>query len=372
MDCGAVSPSLFSRSVQILKGLLCTFLLPRNLHCVYRTARAEVISLCSYEHLSAWCSDLWKQQLSWLQLRHFETLQMLSLKAVERIFHVWLIREDSDDCVHLLCKKIISFQGNYNTKCLRTRLITVWAQRKEILAAFGLSSLRGSEMDTDILPRAQMHQDLSHREAVGFLGSPALSLIFPTSSSSFQPCRQDMCSSGCYFRTHRLQLAAGAARNHMDLFISLCFNLIFMQRNLLCSKEPAVPASTMGLLSQHGQSDLLSGVTDFVPTRGCQASSSFSFRRYSPNKLVYGNSGGRLPCWRLNLPLKYAALSFWEMQEFQLWRSPWGFLCSLWLSCVYLGLGHTSPVQLEGYVMDADCYLLNVKISDHVTLHKGS
>lgn len=128
----------------------------------------------------------------------------------------------------------------------------------------------------------------------------------------------------------------------------------------------------MGLLSQHGQSDLLSGATDFVLTRGCQASSSSSFRRYSPNKLVYGNAGGRLPRWRLGFPLKYAALNFWEMQEFQLWRSPWGFLCSFWLSCVYLGLGHTSPMQLEGYVMDADCYLLNVKISDHVTLHGES
>lgn len=29
-------------------------------------------------------------------------------------------------------------------------------------------------------------------------------------------------------------------------------------------------------------------------------------------------------------------------------------------------------MQLEGYVMDADCYLLNVKISDHVTLCVGS
>lgn len=154
MHCGAVSPSPFSRSVQMLKGLLCPFLLLRNLHCVHRTARAQVISLCSYEHFSASHSGLWKQQLSWLQLRHFETLQMPSLKVVEIIFHVWCLREASDDCVHLLCKKIISFQGNYNTKCLWTHLITVWAQRKEIFAAFDLSRRRDSAMDTDILPWA--------------------------------------------------------------------------------------------------------------------------------------------------------------------------------------------------------------------------
>lgn len=230
VDCGAGFPSLFSTRAQMLKGLLCAFLLLRNLHGVYRTARAGVISL--YERLSASCSDLWEQQLLWLQLRHFETLQMLSLKAMQRIFHVWHLREDPDDCVHLLCKKIISFQGNYNAKCLQTRLIAVWAPRKEIRAAFDLSSLRGSGMDTDILPWAQMQQDLSYREVVGLLDSPALSVIFPTSSPSFQPCRQDMCSSGCYFRTHRLQLTVGTARNHMDLLISLCFNLIFMQRNL--------------------------------------------------------------------------------------------------------------------------------------------
>lgn len=182
---------------------------------------------------SASCSDLCKQQLSWLQLRHFETRHILSLKAVERISHVWHLREDPNDCLHLLCKKIISFKGNYNMKYLRTRPITLWAQRKEILAAFDLSSLRSSEMHTDILPWAQMQQDLSHREVVALLVSPAVSLLFPTSSSSFQPCRQDMCSPGCYFRTHRLQLAVGVARNHMDLFISLCFNLIFMQRNVL-------------------------------------------------------------------------------------------------------------------------------------------
>lgn len=29
-------------------------------------------------------------------------------------------------------------------------------------------------------------------------------------------------------------------------------------------------------------------------------------------------------------------------------------------------------MQLEGYVMDADCYLLNVKISDHGSLCGGS
>lgn len=201
---------------------------------VYRTARAEVISLCSHEHLSASCSDLWKHRPLWLQLRPLRTLQVLSLKAVGRIFHVWHSREDPDGCVHLLCKKIISFQGNYNTKCLQTRLITVWAQRKEMLAAFDLSRLKGSEMDTDLLHWAQMQQGLSHREVVGLLGSQTLSLIFPTSSSSFQPCRQDTCSPGCYFRTHGLQLTVGVvARNHTDLFIPLCFNLIFMQRKFL-------------------------------------------------------------------------------------------------------------------------------------------
>lgn len=95
------------------------------------------------------------------------------------------------------------------------------------------------------------------------------------------------------------------------------------------------------------------------------------FSGYSPNKLVNGSARKRLPCLRLNFPLNYAGLNFWVMQEFQLWRSPQGFLCSFWLSCMYPGLGHTSPMQLEGYVTDADCYLLNVKISDHVTLRGG-
>lgn len=168
---GCLSLPPCSPGVPDAEGSSLWLLLLRALCCVHRTARAKFFPSAA---TSASCSDLCKQQLLWLQLGRFETLHILSSKAVERIPHVWHLREDPNDCVHLLCKKIMSFKGNYSMKCLWTRPITLWAQRKEILAAFDLSSLRGSEMHTDILPWAQMQQGSS-----GTSGQPSCVSAIP-------------------------------------------------------------------------------------------------------------------------------------------------------------------------------------------------